>query len=134
MTTEIADCPICHGAGWYKEEAAPVTRECDCQDHIADARENGQEALASLNQIALEYLADHCKCDDANCDVCVNYRNIRLALNAIRKDQVNHELLEALKDLLDAVKKSGKMNGKEYDTLVVHVNDVISRAETQKGE
>ena len=33
---EIVDeCQMCHGAGWYKEEAAPVTRECDCQDRAA---------------------------------------------------------------------------------------------------
>lgn len=53
-------------------------------------------------------------------------------INAQPKQPDVSELLGALKALLSAVKSSGAMNGMEYDSLGVQVNNAITRAE-QKG-
>lgn len=114
------DCPVCHGKGWYKEEAAPVTRECNCQDYITDT---GKKVNVALNTIYAALNGDALLKDGFRA-----VKTIRSALTSHR-EPINQKLLDALKDLLDSAKSCGYPH-----EAIKRAEQAISRAEAQKGD
>lgn len=62
--TRTKCCPDCHGKGWYKEESAPVTRQCHCTEKKTDPPHTGQT-------INIHTIEDLIQLDDRQLDACL---------------------------------------------------------------
>jgi len=100
--------------------------------------DNTQAALDEYQRDGLiesaDWLEDCADCmDDEGLDRDNHARHFRAGANAIRAaltaPDVNAELLEALKEVRDAIRTEGVLNNMKYDALGAKVYQAISRAE-----